>query len=246
MSTTKTAALQDGLYVSGYDLSGDVGALDKMTVTIGEQNATGLNALARERLQLLGDGELSFRYYFTGDTSDAGSVHAHKRLRDMSGARLATYFNGTAADNLAVGVEGRQFTHDLNRSDSGALLGAASIKPDSGRPVMIGRALVRDSTQTGVASGTALDLGASHGILGIVAHIQVTAFTGTNLTMLLQGDDNSGFATPATYGTFATVTGRTSEALVVASAPERYIRWRISAVTALTSVTFSIALFPTF
>lgn len=246
MSTTKTAALEDGLYVSGYDLSGDVGAIDKMTATIGEMNATGLNMKARERLQLLGDGELSFRYYFTGDTSDSGSVHAHKRLRSMSGARLATYFNGTVADNLAIGVEGRQFTHDLNRADSGALLGAVSIKPDAGTPLLVGRALVRDSTQTGVASGVVLDLGASHGILGMVAHIQVTAFTGTNATMLLQGDDNSGMSTPTTYGTFTTITGRTSQALAVASAPERYIRWRISAVTALTSITFSIALFPTF
>ena len=239
----KTSGLGDSLFVNGYDLSGDVGAIQTLSHTIGEMNATGLNKSAMERLQLLHDSELSFNCFFTGDSSDSGNVHAHERLRTLSNTRLVTYFNGTTAGNLAAGHGALQFNYDLERGDDGALLGSVTTKSSDGYGLDVGRILDVAAAPTAVGNGTVLDLG-THGWATTALHLHVTAFTGTSVTLIIQTDDNSGMSTPTTYGTFATVSGRTYERLAVASAPERYIRWRASSGT-FSAVSFAVMIAPT-
>lgn len=240
----KTAGLSDGLYVNGYDLSGDVTAVDKMTATVGEQNATGLDKLARERLQLLADGSVAFTSLHTGDTSDSGAVHAHKRLRALSNTKLVTYFNGATADGLAVGLDGDQFNYELTRGDKGDLFAKCVAKSARGVGLEVGRILDRAAAPSAVGNGTVLDLGASHGWTAAAFHLHVTSFTGTSVTLIIQTDDNSGMTTPTTYGTFTAVAGRTYQRLAVATAPERYIRWRADSGT-FSAVAFAVAAFPT-
>lgn len=240
----KTAGLSDSFFVNGYDLSGDVGAIQQMGATIGEMNATGLNKLAMERLQLLGDSTINWNCFFTGDTSDSGNVHAHERLRTLSNTALCTYFNGTTPGNLAVGHDCKQFSYEPTRDADGKLLVAVASKGASGFGLDVGRILDVAAAPTAVGNGTGLDLGASHGWLTTAFHLHVTAFTGTSVTLIIQTDDNSGFSTPTTYGTFTVVSGRTYQRLAVASAPEQYIRWRASAGT-FTAVSFAVMVAPT-
>jgi hypothetical protein len=148
----KTAGLGDGLYVNGYDLSGDTASM-AMKAKVGEMNATGLDKSARERLQLLADGEMTYRTFHTGDTSDSGAVHAHKRLREMTDTAMSTYFNGATAGNLAVGLVGKQFDYALDRGDAGNLLASCTAKASGGEPLEVGRILDRAAAPTAVGNG---------------------------------------------------------------------------------------------
>lgn len=239
----KTSGLGDSLFVNGYDLSGDVGSVQTISHMVGEMACTGLNKTAMERLQTLHDGEISFNNWFTGDASDSGNVHAHERLRTLSTTRLVTYFNGTTAGNLSAGLTAYQFAYNLARGDDANLAGSVTTKSSDGYGLDVGRTLDVAAAPTAVGNGTGLDLG-THGWLTTALHLHVTAFTGTSVTLLIQTDDNSGFTTPTTYGTFAVVSGRTYERLAVASAPERYIRWRASAGT-FSAVSFAVMIAPT-
>jgi hypothetical protein len=238
----KTAALSDGFFVNGFDLSGDAGSCDGAH-TIGDMNATGLNKLAKERLQLISDSQMSFKTFFTGQDSDAGAVHAHRRLRDMGNTALVTYLNGTTAGNFAAGHLCRQFDYKLDRGEAGNLLASSVSKSSGGSGLDVGRILDAAAAPTAVGNGTGLDLG-THGWLTTALHLHVTAFTGTSVTLIVQTDDNSGFLTPTTYATFAAVSGRTYERLAVATAPERYIRWRADAGT-FSAVSFVVMIAPT-
>lgn len=73
---------------------------------------------------------------------------------------------------------------------------------------------------------------------GGVANLNVTAFTGTNVTIKVQDSANN--STWADLITFSTVTGATSERATVTGTVDRYVRAIISAGT-FTSVTFTVA-----
>lgn len=241
----KETGLGDKLYVNGYDLSGTVGAIQTIGVTLGEQDVTGLDKSAVERLQLLGDGELTFSSYFTGGaTSDSSAVNAHQRLKTLSTTAVATYLRGTTQGGGAAGLVCKQFQYQLDRGQNGSLLGSVNCKASGGNPVEWGFILDAAAAPTAVGNQTTgLDLGASHGYTSMSFYLHVTAFTGTSVVLIVQTDDNSGFSSPTTYATFATVSGRTYERVRVASAPERYIRWRANSGT-FSAVSFVVTASP--
>lgn len=240
----KEAGIGDRFFADGFDLSGDVGAVQTIAHTIGEQDVTGLNSVAVERLQLLSDGELAFNSYFTGDASDPSNIHAHERLRTVTTLVNCTYLRGVVQGGYGVGMVAKQFQYQLDRGMDGALLGTVNAKAASGDGLEAGRLLDAAAAPTAVGNqATGLDLGVSHGILRMAFYLHVFAFTGTSVTLIIQGDDNSGFTTPTTYGTFATVSARTSQRLLVASAPERFIRWRANAGT-FSAVSFAVLACP--
>lgn len=228
---TKEAGLGDRLYVNGYDLSGDVGAIQNATNSVGEQDVTGLNKDARERLQLLGDGEIGFNSFFTGVASSGAAGHAHERLRDLSTTAILTYFRGITAGGAGCGLVAKQFQYQLVRGSAGDLLGTVNAKAAGGIPLEWG-VVLGEVSLTATGNGVAVDLGAAHGIDEMALYLHATAFTGTSATVIVQTDDNSGMASPSTYGTFAAVdAAHDFERLLVASAPERYLRLRVSAGT---------------
>lgn len=241
----KQSGLGDRLYVNGYDLSGDVGAIQTLGSKVGEQNVTGIDKDAMERLQLLHDAELTFNNFFTGDTSDTNNEHAHERLRDLSVTAMCTYLRGTTPGNGAAGLVAKQFEYSLDRQASGALLGTVNAKAAGGSPLEWG-VVLGEATFTGTGNGTVVDLGAAHGIDAMALYLHALAFSGTSATVIVQTDDNSGMATPSTYGTFAAVdTAHDYERLYVASAPERYIRLRVSGGT-FSTVTLGVIACPVY
>lgn len=241
----KEAGLGDRLFVNGYDLSGDVGSIQTLTHTIAEQDVTGINKSATERLQLLRDGELSFATYFTGDTSDTNNEHAHERLRNLATSANCTYFRGTTQGGAGAGLVCNQFQYQLARGQDGSLLGSVNAKVSGGVATEWGYILDVDAVRTSAGNQTnGLDLGASHGIDDMAFYLHATAFTGTSVTLIIQQDDNSGFSSATTYGSFTAVSAAHSyQRLEVAGAPERYNRWRANAGT-FSSVTFSIVAAP--
>lgn len=241
----KQSGIGDRLYVDGYDLSGDVGAIQTISSTRGEQDVTGLNKDAHERLQLLWDSELSFNSFYTGQTSDTPLVHAHERLKDPSVMRYVTYMRGTTLGDFGFGLQAKQFSYQLNRGADAAILGTVTAKAGHGSGGEWGYILEDDTTQTTNANGTGLDLGATHGVDNMAFYLHAFAFTGTSVTIIIQQDDNSGFSSATTYGSFTAVSGRSAQRLAVSGAPERYLRWRTNSGT-FSSVQFAILAVPLF
>lgn len=232
----KTSGLGDRLLVNGYDLSGDIGSLSQIGYSVGEMNVTGISKTAVERLQLLADGQLQFNNFFSNTTNGPQEL-VHEA---QTGGKIVTYFRGTTTGNLAAGIDAKVFQASYNRGQNGSLLGTVTVKNVNGAPLEWGEILDfagfsdTDSGET----GSAYDLGASHGLTKMAFYLHVYDFDGTNATILIEDDDNSGFTTPTTYGTFAQVTGVGAQRLAVAAAPERYLRWSVSGT--YTDLTFAI------
>lgn len=92
---------------------------------------------------------------------------------------------------------------------------------------------------TADGNGTARDLTAQT-TNGAVAHLHVTAFTGLTSNVVTIEDSSDGSTGWATIGTFTTVTGLTSQRLVIAGTVKRYLRV-VDNVTGTGSCTRSVA-----
>lgn len=115
---SKDSGLGDQLYVSGYDLSGDVGSLSRIACPRPTLPATGISSSARERLQGLSDGEIAFNTYFN-DADDA----EHEVLKASAAIEYVMYFRGTTLGNPAAMLVALQTNYDWARNQDGSLLG---------------------------------------------------------------------------------------------------------------------------
>ena len=60
----KKSGLGNNLYISGFDLSGDIGAINNITTTRGVQDVTSINKSAHERLLTHTDSSINFNSFF--------------------------------------------------------------------------------------------------------------------------------------------------------------------------------------
>jgi len=67
----KSSGLGDNFYAGGYDLSGDVASIDKLSGPLNLLEATGIKQLAEARIPGQRDGMMQFSSYFenTGTTN---------------------------------------------------------------------------------------------------------------------------------------------------------------------------------
>lgn len=114
-----------------------------------------------------------------------------------------------------------------------------SLGAQTSGPTELGYSLHDLSAETVDGDGTGVDLTTVSTTSGASAHLHVTAYSGLTSAVITVADsaNNSVFAT---IGTFATVTGITSERLIIAGTIRRYVRYSID-VTGTGSVTFAVA-----
>ena len=112
---TKRSGLGDNLYVSGVDLSGDVGSLSRVGGGPSTLDVTGINKSANERIGGLIDGSIDFAAFF----NDAAGQE-HPTLAPLpTGQRIVSYFRGTAIGNAAASCIARQVNYDGDRGAGG-------------------------------------------------------------------------------------------------------------------------------
>lgn len=233
----KESGLASGLYVSGYDLSGDVVAVD----TIGGgpnllDGCTGISMSAMERIGGLLSGSLTCTSWF--NPSAAG---AHDRFSNLPTVdQLTSYKHTTILGAPSADVIAKQVNYDGSRGDDGSLTFEVEALSSAGKPLEWGTQMTAgkrtDSTAT---AGTAVDFGASSAF-GLAAYLHVFAFTGTSVTAKIQeSSDNSGDAyADVVGGAFVAATAIGFQRIQTATnlAVERYLK-----VT--TTGTFSNAVF---
>jgi hypothetical protein len=187
----KQSGLGDNFYLGGYDLSGDVGAVQTIARRNGLLEVAGINKQALERIQGLRDGEISFNTWFNDD-----SGQEHDALKGLPRTDvIACYFRGTVLGNHAACLIGKQVNYDWARAPDGALQGTVQVL-SQGFDLEWGRMLTPGKrTDTGATNGATWDdnediTPESHTDFGLAAYLQVFAFEGTDVTVKLQDSAN--------------------------------------------------------
>ncbi len=238
----KETGLGAGLFVSGNDLSGDVGEVSGINGGNSPLIVTGIDKSAIERLGGPRDGNIDFQAFFNDATDQA-----HPVLSALpTGDRIVTYYHRTATiGDEAASLIGKQIDYDPTRGNDGSLTITTQAVANGfglewGESLTIGK-----RTDSGATAGGTLDYGATIGqtLFGAQGYLHVFAFTGTDCTITIE-DSTSDFAA-VTLMAFTEVSAlggaNTSERIETASRTEtvdRFVR-----VTTTTSAGFSNLVF---
>ncbi len=234
---TKSSGLGDALYISGYDLSGDINSV-KLAAPSAVQDVTGIDKSAMERIGLVRDGSIDYKAFFN-------PTRAHPQLSLLPATdQILTYCRGTVLGNPAACLVAKQLNYDGTRADSGEFTFAVNAVAN-GFGMEWGNQLTAGlRTDTAATNGPGLDTTASVSF-GAQAYLQVSAFTGTDCTVKIQDSaDNVSFADVAGLGFTQVTAGPTSQR--IATGPTATIRRYVRAVTVttggFTSITFSVVI----
>lgn len=193
----KKGGLGAQFYLGGFDLSGDVSALDNMAAPRGVFDVTGLNVSAVERVYGKADGNLAFSTWFN---DAAGKEHAALKGLPTADVLLLAMMGGTLGD-AALMMTAKQINYDWNRGADGSLAGSVECQANTHR-MEWGKSIIAASNITG-AGNSAAEIGTASSD-GIAAMIQCWGFTGTSITVALQESSDNGATDP--YASIITFT----------------------------------------
>lgn len=233
--------LGDQLFVGGYDLSGNVGALDTIGSPMEPQEATPIVKLAKVRLAGLRDGSMEFTGFFDPATGASHDVLSALPTTDAVGC----YFHGSAVGAPAAGIVAKQTTYDFSRGDDGSATWKTTLQncaygTNWGEQLTVGK-----QTLGTAGAGTVLDYGAAVATtnFGLQAFLQVFAFTGTSATVAIQSSSDNAVGDAyanVTGAVFTAATGITAERIATGptAAVERYLRVNVTGT--FTNLVFAV------
>lgn len=212
---TKQGGLGAALYLDGFDLSGDVGAVDQIRGGCNTLDITGIDKSAMERIGGLRDGGISFKAFFNPTIT----VQEHARLSglprtDVLGMVALATPGGFALGDQAACILGKQVNYDPARGADGSLIFGVDLIAN-GYGVEWANLLTagkrQDTTATNPTTGID-DLAGTptSTAFGATLYVQVFSFTGTSITFTLRDSANN--------STFAAVTGGASSAITAIGA----------------------------
>lgn len=188
----KTSGLGDLFLVGGYDLSGDIQALSKISGSMSPIDVTDITQSASSRLGGLRDGDMAFTSYFDPGIGKAHPVLAALPATDTTGM----YLRGAGVGSPGACCNGKEISYDGSRGQDGSFTFACEIQANSfglewGDQLTAGSATVTNflagtasTFETGIANWTA-------GTNCTIAQSAVQAHSGTKslaLTSAAGGD----------------------------------------------------------
>lgn len=235
----KQSGLGDNLYANGFDMSGDIGSIQRINGGPKPLVVTGINKSAFERIGGVRDGGINYNAFF-----NKAAAQAHARLSPLpTGDVIVTYCRGTTLGGPAACCVTKQVNYDGTRGNDGAFTFGVE-QPSNGFGVEWGKQLTAGKQiDTSGGNGTGVDFLVGSTTFGIQAYLQVFAFTGTDVTIKLQQSSDNGVGdafADVTGGAFTLVTGITAQRIATSAAQtvERYLRVVTSGT--FTSVTFHV------
>lgn len=215
---TKSSGLGMQCYVGGYDLSGDIGALDNLSTPRGIFEVPGIDTSAMERVLTHSDAQLGFSAYFNDAAAQAHPVLSALPTTDQT----IIVAKSTTRGASAFGMQGKQINYDPSRPGDGSLTIAVNVQGSSGESPGWGAMLTAGKeTHASAGSTASVDQSASssNGI-GIWAQ----AFSLGSGTPTLLVEDSANDSTWATLATL-TINGANEHEYAVASGSvDRYLR----------------------
>jgi hypothetical protein len=231
---SKQNGLGDNLYLGGYDIGCDIGSLSRISGGNTPIDVTSICQSAFERIGGRRDGGIDFTAYF-----NPAATRAHARLSTLPTTdTMVTYARGTTLGNPGACMIAKQINYDPTRAADGSLTFAIQTQAN-GYGLEWGRQLTAGlRTDTVATNGTSIDTVASASF-GWTAYLQVTAVTGTSVTVTIEDSANNSVWATLSGGAFTAATGVTTQRLQSASATgtvRQYVR-------AVTTGTFTVGTF---
>lgn len=236
----KTSGLGDNYYIGGYNLSGDINSLGKIGGGPAALEFTGIDKSAFERKGGLRDGSIEFVSYFNPSAGQAHPVLGALPTTDIH----TMYCRGTAIGNEAACLVGKQANYDGTRADDGSFTFAAQVLANGYGLEWAIQLTAGLRTDTAATNGSSYDTGASASF-GAQAYLQVTEFTGTDVTIKIQDSANDADWTDVTGLGFTQVTADPFVQrlqLGATATVRRYVRAVTVTTGGVTSVSFAVAL----
>jgi hypothetical protein len=236
----KQTGLGDALLVGGYDLSGDTGGLDNISGGPAAMEMTGIDKYGIERKGGVRDGKIEWSSWFN---KAAGSQHPVLSALPRSDI-VVTYLRGRGMGSQAACLVARQTNYDGKRDDAAVLsFGIEAVANAYG--LEWGQQLTSGiRTDTAATNGSSLDTAQSLSFGG-QAYLQVTAFTGTDVTVKIQDSaDNSSWADVTGLGFTQVTAAHTSQRLALSntSTMRRYVRAVTVTTGGFTTASFVVVL----
>lgn len=193
----KTSGLGDRLFVGGYDLSGDVGSIQKISGPHALLDVTGLDKSAPERLTGHRDGSMQFNSWF----NDA-AAQEHAALRTLPTADVVVmYCRGVVLGNDGAGMVAKQINYDGQRQADGSLAFSVDLQANGFGLEWIDQLTAGTRDDTTPTNGPSIDGQATQGLIGassafgMAAYLQVFGINGSSIVVHVQDSaDNSTFA----------------------------------------------------
>lgn len=234
----KTGGMGDRLWVGGYNLSGDIGSVQRIAGGPAALDVTSIDKSGFERIGGVRDGGIDFTAYFNPAASQAHPVLSALPTSDV----VVTYCRGTALGNHAAALVGKQINYDPTRNQDGSLTFTVQAVAN-GYGLEWGRQLTAGvRSDSAATNGSSVD-GSAATTYGLQAYLQVFAFTGTDVTVKLQDSaDNSSWA-DVTGGAFTQITtGPGSQRIATANdlTVRRYLRATTVTTGGFTSLLFGV------
>jgi hypothetical protein len=237
---SKQSGLGDALYVAGSDLSGDTQSLGAIGGGPAVIDVTSINRSAYERIGGRRDGRIEWTSFFNDAT---GAAHPVLKSLPTTDVHLM-YCRGTTLGNPVASMVAKQINYDGSRSDDGAFTFSLQAQAN-GYGIEWGRLLTAGTrTDTAATNGSSIDTTASASFGG-QAYLQVTDFSGTDVTVKIQDSaDNSNWADVAGLAFTQVTSAPTTERISISntSTIRRYVRAVTTTTGGLTSVSFVVAL----
>ncbi len=220
----KSNGLGQRLYAGGVNVSGDIGMSDNCASPLTTLAVTAIDKSAMERIPGLKDGALDFTAYFNPASGASHDTFAALPTADVG----LLYCTGTAIGDPAAAMVAKQIGYDGKRGTDGSLTFAITSQAN-GYGLEWGRLhTAATRTDTTATNGASYD-GVAETVHGLQHYVQLVAFTGTSVTIKVQGSSDNGGA-----DAFADITGATTGALTAVGAVraataagvtvERYLR----------------------
>jgi hypothetical protein len=228
------------LYVGGYDLSGDIGALSSIDGGNKPIDVTGINKAGHERIGGERDGSMAWSAFFNTAIGQAHPVLSALPRVDVG----VMYCRGTNLGDPCASLVAKQANYDGNRSNSGEFTFSVDAQANAYGLEWGVQLTAGLRTDTAATNGAGVDTTASASFGG-QAYLQVTAFTGTDVTVKIQDSaDNVSFADIAGLAFTVVAAAPTTQRIATGNTAtiRRYVRAVTTTSAGFTNVKFAVHL----
>jgi len=219
----KKSGLGGQIFVGGYDLSGDVAAINNASSPRELLDSTALNASGHERVMGLSDGNLAVNSWFNDSTEQEHAAFKSLPTTD----RIVTWAVGATRGDVAACLVSKQINYDGSRGSDGSLSFTIDSQANGVGLDWCETLTTGKETHSSAGSSTSRDDGAATSA-GMVAYLEIVdCDSGTPTVTIQQSSDNGSsdaFATVLSFTAVGYASAPTAERITVSGAVERYLR----------------------
>lgn len=224
----KSSGLGSSLIFGAFDISGDIGALSSIETTRADQDVSGIDKSAVERIVLLKDGSLSYTSFWNVTAGQAHPVLSALPRTDVQ----VSYLHGSTVGEVAASMIAKQVSYAPTRGQDGSLV-VENTAHGSGYGLEWGQLQTtgKQTFASGTVNGTSIDYGTATSAFGATGYLHTISLgSGTPTVTLTDSANDSTFAalSPTSIVFSPTVAGTSRVQTGVTATIRRYTRVEVT------------------